>query len=181
MFRFLACALISGVCIRAISADVASPGMDDAPVLSAIIETLCEESSAHLDGYRVLSNESVSVGHDAGKIGLNEEATASLNERNKVRHPLPALALCAQIVEAKRQDIAAAFRHHDLSDDERMSAFYKRFPGATDFLELSLPGYSTDGTSALVVVGGAYGDFYWVLHKVDRVWIVEKSIYRSIS
>jgi hypothetical protein len=109
-------------------------------------------------------NESVAEAVDAS-------AVQSLKARNKVSRELPSVYAC------KLVEVVSAKRIKDAFSAGGWSNFQKVFPGGSDILRLTLPGFSKDGKIAIVqgqtsCEGLCGHGVYWVLKDVNGKWVV---------
>ena len=181
MTRLLLNLLVFGLfAVNCCVADEAN-NSEDVAVLSVIAQSMCASLASSGEArYLVLSDESEQIKSDGGKESLRQEAVASLVSRNSVSYPLPKITLCPTIRLFKASVIRSAEKKFAESDDY-ISSFRRAFPGAFGPTDMSLPGYTENGTKALVVVSNAGGSFYYVLHKQGGQWRIEKIVFRSIA
>jgi len=161
---------------------------DDAAVLSVIMQNRCASAAKHPEQESgVLSDQAVVFSPSLGGIGLDDTAFKSLLSRNESAHQLPRLELCSAYELTPHKKIEAAMDRKGPGNGETgWEGFHKAFPKAGGIFYLSLPGYSADGTLAIVQVSTACDDlcgsaFYWTLRKIDGKWILEKSVRGWVS
>lgn len=151
---------------------------EDSAVLSVITHKLCSLAQANSSsGYDVLPNTNDGVTADVWPASLDAHAMQSLVKRNDATQSLPSLSLCSRI-----RLVPAAWLH----EFRGWAWFHAAFPGSSSVLRLSLPGYSSNGAVAIVLVSTtsgplASGGNYWVLQKVHGKWVVVKQVIAWVS
>jgi hypothetical protein len=84
----------------------------------------------------------------------------TLLERNARVSQLPAMPPCPGIRVEAEEDIVAALKAKAPPTDPPQpgwEGFYARYPGARGVFRVSLPGYTQDGSGAVVIVSAACG------------------------
>lgn len=145
----------------------------DQQVLMAVLTKLCAQKTA---GYVLIPDATSIVAPYFTPSTLNPSAKASLLDRNKASVDLAVVPHCENLKSIKHEqlerELGGTREMHEL-----WSAFYERHAGASGVIMLSLPGYSEDGTIAVVQVAGTCGatcggGTFWVLQRAGRKWEV---------
>lgn len=157
-------------------AQTASYARQDVAVLSTIIADRCAYFAKHGDGkILILSGTASTIQVTDFPSGFNKAAVQSLKTRNSGNHQLPQLSLCKSFKRVAGSKLQALF------EKSWWPGFRRAYPHASGTFSLSLPGYSLNGTTAIVQVSSACGGlcgggFYWVLQYANGKWvIVERS------
>jgi hypothetical protein len=153
----------------------------DKDVLVAVTADLCQNIKV---GYDVLDT-SASAGYGAeSENGIGSNPLREAVARSKAGPLLPSGIDCAGLRPATSQAIADAFGNYKVPAD--WSDFLAAFPGAKGLVHISLPGYSADKATAVVVVGISCGglcgsgfalelrrkpDGHWLVYEKRGLWI----------
>jgi hypothetical protein len=151
----------------------------DALVLKAVLRSQCLTEN----GYVLLSSMAISP-RQQDDLGSADESGAvdDLKQRNSPAARLPAGIACKGVHVLDDRKIRQLFEQGPSSTgkaslDDAWKQFYASFPGATGWMELSLPGYGTGGDIATVYMSLHCGSLcgqgsYVYLHRVDGQWKV---------
>ena len=154
---------------------------NDGSVLRAVTTQICQSLRGK---YTVVYTSSLVVDSHTTIAGINRSAVFDLVRRNTKSTNLPVNIGCegAHVVTDADIDRAIAASTNPV----RWDGFYSAFPGADGITQLSLPGYSRDGRSAVVLVSGACGvlcgaAFYWELQLRHGKWARVRTVNAWIS
>jgi len=162
----------------------AATSADDSQVLSTVAAVICGASSS---SKYVLLDTSGDIDNSSEELegaGAAPEVAQVLMDRNKQRSQLPSDVdyMCLGLTNAKHVDsLFSANSHRD-----GWKEFRKHFRGATGIIRLTLPGYSTSGLDAALIVSASCdwlcgsGELY-LLHRTGNVWAVTKRVELWIS
>lgn len=179
--RLITAAMLSGL-LWLPASSAREPSADtqtDALVLEAVLSSQCQSS----DGFVLLSLRSISPSQDA-ELGSADESGAfdDLKRRNGSTATLPSSISCRGVHVLEDRKVRQLFEggKHSVDKDllgDRWKQFYARFPSATGWMSLSLPGYTADGDIAIVYqvvrCGSLCGQgMYVYLHRVNGQWKV---------
>ena len=147
----------------------------DQDVVSSVVRTMCEQKTS---GYVVLSTATSTVSPAFAPTSIDESARRSLLERNEKPSVLPPVDICRSIRLIDGDEINRYFEQSNLDMHERWTAFYERFADASGAMNISLPGYSTQGDIAVVQIGTSCGETcgggsFWVLRRIAGRWQVD--------
>ena len=159
---------------------------EDQAVLLAILDERCAD---HSGKYYVLASEAHSLGGFEEIALPHTRAVKDLLTRNRDHVPLPALSDCVGVRTASEAEISAALADRP-PDPNPMhigwEGFYARFQGAQGLHRLSLPGYSKDRRTAVVISSASSGvrfsyGFLITLRKAAGRWriVSSKSLWVS--
>lgn len=175
----------------AATAHAFTPTQQDSNVLVAVVQGLCR-GNVKVYGrnkYVVLSSESSKV--DASDVealnGTDKALVKSLANRNRTSRELPRIKLCPYVKRFSSQKLSYLFSKQCKDFNKcYWKGFYQRYPEATGITYVSLPGYSDNGQTAIVLVVGTCdwqcgNASYWVLKKINGKWVFDKSIGGWIS
>lgn len=166
-------AICSPTGARASSSAVAA--LRDGFVLSAVIRYQCARAAANGDTkYMILAPNSASIDTPVIAKPHDRNAVASLKRRNSKTQLLPRNISISCFKSLSAAKLAAALPNGNWQH------FHSVLPNAWGIFYLSLPGYSQDGTTALVQGSQQCGPmcangFYWVLRLVNGKWQVVSS------
>ena len=176
MIRIAATVLVMVVlegCARVVSAPQV---IDDQAVLKTLLEHSCHDSGGR---YALVSTRTYSQAPDSwAELADLSGASRDLARRNSTPSILPLSMECSGVRLVSEGEIEDALRSEGPALDPPnpgWEGFFARFPGARAVLRLTLPGYSRDGRSAVVVMSSACGSmcgfgYLFVLEKVSSSW-----------
>jgi hypothetical protein len=179
-FTLIASALLALTCL-------AAPRSDDLAVLRAVVKHHCTDSSGAY--FVLLTNTAKQSSFESGAIPSDSAAARDLIRRNRMVQQLPLGLECRGIRVATEEEVTAALAEHCPDPDplhRGWEGFYARFSGSRGVLRLSLPGYSHNGTEAVVLSSAASGvrfasGFLITLRKDHGEWKVVRSTSLWIS
>lgn len=170
------------VCAIAIPVVVAAPP-DDRSVLSAFAGAFCSNDSLRPNDYFILDAEVGEVPEYIRRIPVESGLAQSLADRNPPGTALPTKVAyrCLRLVDSR--SIKKIFASEGASS---WKLFYKSFPGAKGLIQLTLPGYSSSGSVAGIVVASTCdllcgGGSLWLFERDRGNWTITKRMGLWIS
>jgi len=162
------------------TADIlAAVRMRDKSGLSAVAEGVCQTMRS---GYEILNQEASPgvFGNSEPPEGIDLEAFGAAVYRSTGGTKLPPGIGCSKLKLTSNRAIKQALGKNF------WPGFRAAFPGARGLATFSLPGYSEDGSIAIVIVEMSCdtrcgGGEVWELHKSEEGWSVTKKIPAWIS
>lgn len=108
------------------------------------------------------------------------EAFDNFARRNASIGVAPPLNLDKPLIVVAGKEISAIFKHHWWEE------FYQKYPHTDGFLEVALPGYSADGSTALVYITRSSGRLnaegeLILLQKKNAIWTCKETLTGFIS
>lgn len=170
-----------------LSLNSCADSLQDEHVYRIALQGFC---SKKVKGYSFLQNTSTPLPKrtklSTSSVGeLNAEAMDDMYDRNKTITTLPASIACDQLKILSEAEILKGFDTkpklpHSIAVDEDWAGFYETFPGVSDIVKVSMPGYSKDGKQAVIylqsVCGSLCGGGSFMQYKnVNGAWLYDKT------
>ncbi len=145
----------------------------DSAVFAGLLEHIACQPPTHGEEQTltVVVTRTESYDKESTPQGVASGVVRSLKRRNKVTHKMPSVMACKNVRFVSWSKLKGILAKGG------WDRFYKLFPHAVDVLQLTLPGYSKDGKTA-VVQGHTYckglcgHGVYWVLKHTNGKWVV---------
>lgn len=167
------------------SSPPANHASDDASVIRAVIQRTCDQSDGTRDPVTLIADQAI-LSQDTRGSDLDASAIQDLILRNAKPTPLPMFPACAAVAVASPEEVALAERRFEPvgcpGDDCEMQGA----PDRKGILHLSLPGYSSDGSYALVGVTHQCGSVcgwsgFIILRRENGQWLLQFFVPRVVS